>query len=1368
MLKDWITSDPDLVVNVWTLVGFKLVNKVKLTRPPSSDPNVKNSVIEVQALTHLNLILVGTLDGIISAHTAKEWNCVVTFSLGSGNLVALEYSEEFRVFFAAGCENSVRVLSLTTKHHELAMVGKLTGHSHLIVAIKPLEGTSLAVTCDEKGFIKLWDIRKLICVQTLRLPNATGISSIVSIDKSKVAFVGERFNVMEFEKEEAQEGLTTASKNLQNLPIGVAACHSTQRFLLVTNHDVKSIDMKTGRITHVFAKVVDPDDKVITWVQDQRRNRFMIGTSNGRITIHDLETTELLRESQPHSGEVSGLHIDPKSQGVVSCGLDCQLNIFHDAAKEVELAKEVDQSTSPQKTEEENFFKQPMFFEDDGHAGFQKYKAEIIKQAITQEGAVQQERRQTKLRKTQVASIETIPPLELIRQIRSCNEETSITLMKISLHHNIVALSSAANKVYLYNYEYARPLAVIQFPESSKEITTMAFFDGYSKLLVGADPSKLFLLGLFYLSAFKIEVTHEQTIDMTSFCFREMKSPTHASKNLTIDLHITQSDSHELEAPRLALMHPKSAKLGYCDVYLSNTIDSIDYIIRLDFAPVLSGQVTYDNASSHPHYNPSRRGFEDFKSSDASLKQSLVTIQEETPAKKTAEPVVKKAFRAARGPISSIAVWHAKDTLLLVTAADRTFRIFTPAGEMLSLLQLAYHLPTKWNLPTTMLKNKRGELLLAIQTVERLNQRHPDTVLTSSLSTKKILKELTKLVPIISKAPSIENFRTFSLTGVEQEGPSKLSLQSLKTVSLFEEDPKPTTVVQLVTAEDKPSHQVVLLKEVYSEKDLAYEQIKAENREQIAGPTLRQLEYIRRAKSKDPLAELASRADKLKMAPTKKKTTNTNPMAAYFGKLEMENPLKELVKREQFLKSMAGKIDHQFSQIDEDMAKAREASLSRMLQREVSFTLDKPNTKGAQTVKSKSRRVSFVSQSSMQLKRLKSDASIKKTGSQTTRTKVGLNLADVPATPMSGRISIHPGMTDSNAATGRSSLAAVLNSPAPPQNLPRLNFSSALLRLPSNVIVEETSQMINLTSVGDASSMESKILQPASKSKLKSSTRLQDPKIDMFSYALEKNLYTMSTEQSKFKTSMISSTKDHSASERKNYLSTVQGQETSNGSLADRRMHVSSEGIFTHQHLQTEEGSGFQSEAKLTQEATPRAVSPKNERRVEQQRFHMILKSLHDKVTKSKSKIPFAGNVSGRLHAEPVATEFEKKKVQTKQPVKVKKPQQTEALSQDQASFMLEPIVPSQKKKSEPMQLSEALALIEKEIEEVDNLELRFQNLKNQQRSKLSSPRKQQAMNRWMSMEKRKLRAFSPSNSKPAASRSQSPEGSVLPKLNKP
>ena len=185
----------------------------------------------------------------------------------------------------------------------------------------------------------------------------------------------------------------------------------------------------------------------------------------------------------------------------------------------------------------------------------------------------------------------------------------------------------------------------------------MAFFDGYSKLLVGADPSKLFLLGLFYLSAFKIEVTHEQTIDMTSFCFREMKSPTHAPKNLTIDLHITQSDSHELEAPRLALMHPKSTKLGYCDVYLSNTIESIDYIIRLDFAPVLSGQVTYDNASSHPHYNPSRRGFEDFKSSDASLKQSLVTIQEEAPAKKTAEPVVKKAFRAARGPISSISLF---------------------------------------------------------------------------------------------------------------------------------------------------------------------------------------------------------------------------------------------------------------------------------------------------------------------------------------------------------------------------------------------------------------------------------------------------------------------------------------------------------------------------------------------------------------------------------------------------------------------------------------------------------------------------------------------------------------------------------------
>lgn len=58
----------------------------------------------------------------------------------------------------------------------------------------------MVITGDDSGYIKVWDIRNLTCVQTFHFGTRTLITKLIGMYKvGKVAFVGNRLNVLDFE-----------------------------------------------------------------------------------------------------------------------------------------------------------------------------------------------------------------------------------------------------------------------------------------------------------------------------------------------------------------------------------------------------------------------------------------------------------------------------------------------------------------------------------------------------------------------------------------------------------------------------------------------------------------------------------------------------------------------------------------------------------------------------------------------------------------------------------------------------------------------------------------------------------------------------------------------------------------------------------------------------------------------------------------------------------------------------------------------------------------------------------------------------------------------------------------------------------------
>lgn len=59
----------------------------------------------------------------------------------------------------------------------------------------------MVVSADDKGKVKVWDIRSLKCVQTVDFRDKTNITKLLDmIDLGKIGVLGSRINFVEFDE----------------------------------------------------------------------------------------------------------------------------------------------------------------------------------------------------------------------------------------------------------------------------------------------------------------------------------------------------------------------------------------------------------------------------------------------------------------------------------------------------------------------------------------------------------------------------------------------------------------------------------------------------------------------------------------------------------------------------------------------------------------------------------------------------------------------------------------------------------------------------------------------------------------------------------------------------------------------------------------------------------------------------------------------------------------------------------------------------------------------------------------------------------------------------------------------------------------
>jgi len=293
-------------------------------------------------------------------------------------------------------------------------------------------------------------------------------------------------------------------------------------------------------------------------------------------------------------------------------------------------------------------------------------------------------------------------------------------------------------------------------------------------------------------------------------------------------------------------------------------------------------------------------------------------VRKETPRRRYEDirGLQNRVFRVARSALTCLEVLKLSQKLILLASTDSTVRVFSMNGEMLCHTNLNHPLPIKWDLREDAFSNLRSNVLFALKTIEVMNQRYPESDFKKLVTVNDLLKaHETKADSSLFQMTSI---------GLETKPPrphkptassALSSARDLNDLPLAQISRLPNPVDTRQGLMNKNA--VLLMKDLYTPKDLAYEKIRQLNRDEIQGPTLKQLDSIRRAKNilktKDPIEDREVPARSLEKQPVVSKSDFAS--AGYFGRLK-SNPARDLADREALEHSIAGKLEAKMSLID--------------------------------------------------------------------------------------------------------------------------------------------------------------------------------------------------------------------------------------------------------------------------------------------------------------------------------------------------------------------------------------------------------------------------------------------------------------------
>ena len=854
-LNQWITTDKSHSLHIWDLEQEIKIRSVVF-------PKVEGALIEVIALEILNVLAISSTDKQITMWEPNRDQVVLSIKFEMGGIHSMVYSDIYQIFFTSGYDDKISMWSIHPVYYDNHLTTKLVGHTSMVTAIQIIEKTPMLVSSDDSGHIRIWDIRNFNCIQTLEFGSKLIITKLVDLFRyGKLAFVGARVSFIDFDVYNIDSILKGDD---QLWPIKVDFNQNGGEILICTRKDIRFIDIETGRTKRIYVGLLkNEESEIVACKIFQQNNRFLLGDHRGNIGMYNYNTGELIQNLESHTNEIESLRIDYSNKLIISGGWDSSLIIQKETKKGFEVRRKI---TNMHYNKEILFLDVSVYHNlivtcsSNNVMFIWDYEYAKLLASIT----IDKDSEPSCLKFINGYAVLIVGDNQGKIHFFHFKRKTFqyITIQRIA----IIDINSPIIPFKYHNHDKNENNAIFDQIEIIKEESQKTVFQPFSakKILLEPSLSKRHSL-LIEHEKISIQAARRQSLlenvkmgtDIP--IERRISTMTVGTRKNTETLK-TKEGVEMTELFTDHQVHNENKVFDFVtnlllDIpYNNNEISKASSESKLYIAVQKGIVQCYDiskiyeleevtmiaHANTRSNYNCDRLAFEDFETSINNLKITTFNINETMQMTNTngfikisnnlmdLRPQLKFEFQAHKDSLTTLNFMITTDKKLMTSSIDNHLKIWDLKGNLLASLNINHPLPTKWSLDTSKKASYNKKISYALQLIEASLKRHKNRLTVDNeckININYFLEQIEKSDHIINtKRPIISKL-----------GSRNASLNiAIPTLDL-----RPIK-------EDANKKKVTLMKDEYSPRDLQFEKTKNIYQKELQGPSLRQMDNVKK------------------------------------------------------------------------------------------------------------------------------------------------------------------------------------------------------------------------------------------------------------------------------------------------------------------------------------------------------------------------------------------------------------------------------------------------------------------------------------------------------------------------------------------
>lgn len=285
----------------------------------------ESCIFHLVEMTGMQQIATACADKIIRIWDIKWENNACPRKTLAGHIKAvrfLAYSYSFNLLISCGFEFE----ALVWNPYVTEPICRLKGHESPLTGVECPEVNPTIITGDNKGIIKVWNIRDYSLIQTFYVPNVLLLKSIKSVPKHRRLLTASRkLQIFDYEKSFIPE---LSDDN----PIFCSRYSPMQLQIFIAGQDsIKVWNAISGRpirmITDVFSS------EITSIILDETERKIIVGDHSGKIQMIDSLSGVVLKEYKSHSDEVTSMFYVSGDKLLITCSWDRKIMIHNDNLK---------------------------------------------------------------------------------------------------------------------------------------------------------------------------------------------------------------------------------------------------------------------------------------------------------------------------------------------------------------------------------------------------------------------------------------------------------------------------------------------------------------------------------------------------------------------------------------------------------------------------------------------------------------------------------------------------------------------------------------------------------------------------------------------------------------------------------------------------------------------------------------------------------------------------------------------------------------------------------------------------------------------------------------------------------------------------